>query len=517
MNGFRVLLLELQNHRVLSRRGKRCRLELFNTEGFDDMISKTPYTTVIIGPNGVGKSFILAALVDIFRHIKGLQDSEVRTKDVLTFRFAIQYFFNGHCYKVSTLSDSWAINNSPDSQFPRYYCWEDDKPCALTRCPVPCALLASAVSINDRFKTQKKDDGFYWYLGARNAKSPNTTGTRTLVRKTVTAIAECLMNGSDFKVHLTQLLDYLGLEPRMDIEYSFRYRKVYLSHHMTDDEFIHIFDHWEEPFRLAGSRRKNAPWGHKKYPEIRDNPNNISLIVNYINKIVDNERITVRSRIRYSLDDPHFVEDWRAIELLSELDVMTYPTIRVYKKQGGISQNYMFEESSSGEINMLCQFINILSRIEHHSLVLIDEPETSAHPDWQVRYIEWLNTIFERFNTSHFIISTHSHFLLTDLERENSAIVALKKQDGEVVNLSEGIDTFCWSVDDILYRVFGVRNTRNRAFEDDIMELYKMMSEGSNDFVKIRNMIESLSKVALPGDDPLRVILDQARKYVEIN
>ena len=516
MNGFRVLLLELQNHRVLARKGKRCRLVLFNNEGFDDVISKVPYTTIIIGPNGVGKSFILAAIADIFRHIKKVQNDELTAKDDLGFRFAIQYFFNGHCYKVSTLTDSWAVDDTARSQFIRYNCWEDDKSCSLARCPVPCAVLASAVSINDRFKTQKKADGFYWYLGARNPNSPSTTGTRTLVRKTVSAIAECLTSGPGFKQKLIRLLDYLELETRMDIEYSFRYRKVYLAHRMTNDEFINIFDHWEEPFRQAGSRRKNAPWGHKKYPEIRDTPNNIDLIVNYINKIVDGERTTVRSRIRYSIGDPHFVEDWKAIDLLTQLDIMTYPTIRVYKKQGGVSQNYMFEESSSGETNMLCQFINIISHLEHHSLVLIDEPETSAHPDWQVRYIEWLNGIFESFTTCHFIISTHSHFLLTDLRKETSAVVALRKEDGEVVNISEGFDTFCWSVDDILYKVFKVRNTRNRAFENHIMRLYQLMKTDSvENKQEARRIIDSLKDVVLNDGDPLLYLLDKGRKYVE--
>lgn len=412
-----------------------------------------------------------------------------------------------------TVGPSWI--HQKRSYF-RYNCWEDDIPCPLTRCPVPCAVLASAVSINDRFKTQKVNDSFYWYLGTRNSNSPSITGTRTLVRKTVSAIAECLSSGYYFKDNLKRLLHYLELEPRIEIAYSFRYRKVYLSRHITDAEFIHIFDNWEEAFRQAGSRRKSAPWGHKKFPEIRDNQDNIALIVKYLNRIQDDHLLRGRSCIVYSLDDNSFVDDWKAIQLLSELDIMSFPTIRVFKNQDGSSQNYKFEESSSGETNMLCQFINILSRIEHHSLVLIDEPETSAHPDWQVRYIDWLNKIFEHFNTCHFIISTHSHFVLTDLRKESSAIVALKKERGEVVNLSEGIDTFCWSVDDILYRVFGVRNTRNRAFEDDIMELYKMMSEGSKDFAKIQSLIKRLSTVVLPGNDPLHVILNQARKYVEI-
>lgn len=38
-------------------------------------------------------------------------------------------------------------------------------------------------------------------------------------------------------------------------------------------------------------------------------------------------------------------------------------------------------DSSSGETNLLCQFIGILSAIQEDSLVIIDEPENSAHPN----------------------------------------------------------------------------------------------------------------------------------------
>ena len=47
------------------------------------------------------------------------------------------------------------------------------------------------------------------------------------------------------------------------------------------------------------------------------------------------------------------------------------------------------------------------------------------------------------------------------------------------------------------------------------MDLYKMLSDGSEDYDKINDMIAKLSSVVLPGDDPLLEILNQARKYVE--
>jgi len=164
---------------------------------------------------------------------------------------------------------------------------------------------------------------------------------------------------------------------------------------------------------------------------------------------------------------------------------------------------------------LLCQFIGILSTIQDNSLIIIDEPENSSHPNWQINYIGWLKDIFKEYHSCHFVIATHSHFILTDLQEHNSTIIALEKADGRVKNIAENLNTYCWSVDDILYRVFGVCNTRNHAFETDIMTLYKMISDGSNDIDKIKQLIYRLSQFVLPENDPLIGILNQAEKYVK--
>ena len=201
------------------------------------------------------------------------------------------------------------------------------------------------------------------------------------------------------------------------------------------------------------------------------------------------------------------------IRILSNLDILTFPEFKVYKQ--GNENGYDFVESSSGETQQLCQFISIMSSIESNCLILIDEPENSSHPNWQMSYIGWLQKIFRNYRDCHFLIATHSHFLLTDMEPEWGTIIALDKEGNGIKNISEGMNTFCWSTDDILYRVFGVCNTRNHAFETDIMTLYKLMSDKSDDFVKISRLTEELSAFELPENDPLTEILNQARKYVE--
>ena len=147
---------------------------------------------------------------------------------------------------------------------------------------------------------------------------------------------------------------------------------------------------------------------------------------------------------------------------------------------------------------------------------MIDEPETSSHPNWQINYIGWLKKIFKAYSDCHFIIATHSHFVLTDLQPESSDIIALERtEDGQLRDIAEGLNTFCWSVDDILYRVFHVRNTRNRVVEEKVADLYDKISRRDKDCDTINSLIKELSQYQLNEGDPLRKLINTAIDYVK--
>lgn len=156
-----------------------------------------------------------------------------------------------------------------------------------------------------------------------------------------------------------------------------------------------------------------------------------------------------------------------------------------------------------------------MSEIQPGSIVLIDEPENSAHPNWQINYIGWLKNIFEHYYNCHFVIATHSHFMLSDLEPHTSDIIALDRSQTGLRNIAEGVNTFCWSVDDILYRVFHVRNTRNYMFEKKVAELYDRISKRDKDVGAIKVLVNELSLYQLAPEDPLKHLIKTAEDYVK--
>ena len=118
---------------------------------------------------------------------------------------------------------------------------------------------------------------------------------------------------------------------------------------------------------------------------------------------------------------------------------------------------------------------------------------------------------------SHFVIATHSHFILSDLKPESSDIIALDRgEDGIVRDVAENLNTFNWTVDDILYEVFRIRNTKNEALERDLERAIQLMEEkGQAQEGEIETLLTRFNNVYRGDRDPLGKFIEELKKYAE--
>ena len=500
----RLISLEIRNHNVLGN----TRLE-FCKDNEEGVYLNEIYTSVIIGVNGIGKSYLMRAIADIFSYLDALsRDAEIR-KSPVGYKFYIKYKIGISVCEFTNIAEfepaGWAARNYTYVSFKR-----DGEAARIGQMVVPARIVASTMTVTDKFTTV--NTGRYIYKGIRNERSPGTTGTRTMIRKTVSGLLHSLDVKEGFREELAELLEHMGLRPRLEVGYTLRYKQVFLDPEMTSEKLCEIFDQQERYFE----NRNSQLWGTANFQKLRMDEEKLSRVANFLRELAERNAERRDVRLNYSvLEDPHRINrDRDAIEALSALDLLSFPSLRVFKRD----TDFAFDQSSSGETHMLCQLIGIMSDIEHESIVLIDEPENSAHPSWQVNYIEWLKNIFSHYSDCHFIIATHSHFLLTDLKPDTSDIIALERDNDGGLHDVEGVDNaYCWSVDDILYRVFHVRNTRNYVFESKMMELYQLISNGTDDKRRIVDMVSELSRYQLNAEDPLKKLLDTAKAYVESN
>jgi predicted ATP-dependent endonuclease of OLD family len=248
----------------------------------------------------------------------------------------------------------------------------------------------------------------------------------------------------------------------------------------------------------------------------------ISLSINELNEFIHSlkgSKYVSKDKIIYSLDvskstDFDLIRNIKLLDMMETIEFISSPNIKFVK-----DDSFDFEYTSSGEKHFIFTMINLISTIEDDSLILIDEPELSLHPKWQMKYIRLLKNITNEFKTSHCILASHSHFMVSDLAPDSSSLVSLQKiiDNGIESRVSKLIpyDTYSWSAENILYDVFKLRTTRNSYFEHDLTNLLKMVSDRSTDTKNIFELQKKLEKYVFNESDPVNVILSQSRGYLE--
>ncbi len=98
LNMFRLLSLTILHHRILGNISLVfCQEE--NTEHYPEDI----YTSVVIGVNGIGKSYLLRAIADIFSFLDGQMEEREYKKSPVEYQFSIKYKMGISTYEFTNI------------------------------------------------------------------------------------------------------------------------------------------------------------------------------------------------------------------------------------------------------------------------------------------------------------------------------------------------------------------------------------------------------------------------------
>ncbi len=524
---FRIEFLNLKNHPQLGD------IDLNLSEPLEYKKSEKPYTSVIIGANGTGKSFILRTIAEIFRQFKAYSISN-KKEFTLPYDIHLRYRFYYNTYEIVTRrtkdiyrSDQrieylFFKNRPLDVDFEGENIFEKQAVFEVLHQELeyPEKLLVNSIIPTDRFVYQNSNQtDFYQYLGARSTSS--TTSTKSSVRRTIKHIFNASIASKEFKGNLKELLNFLEFEETFKVEYKTKINKLFFSKELTSENFKQYFEKWwDEKYEFTTRKKENPLWSIPYYNlYFKDNSKLINEIVAFLNKLPSNQKLFHNKKnssskiISINLFDSEIIEnDLSMISHLENLDIINLEGIRIQKSKSSLSIN----DISSGEYHLLNSLIGLFANIDKDSLILIDEPEISLHPNWQMRYITFLKNVFTNFPSCHFIISTHSHFLVSDLEGKSSSVTALSR-DIETNKLSSKLleaNTFGWSAEEILYAVFKVRTTRNFYLESELRELLHSIAIKSDDIVRMKSILETIKQLTLNDSDPLKLIIKKAEEYL---
>lgn len=504
----KLLKIKFQNHPVLDDS------EINFADPNEQKNSK--YISLIIGQNGAGKTQVLRAIVDLFL---ALHDHIYYDKDSWT----ANYNFKADIYKdgkiLSIISRDGGIWTQKGKKIGEKYKFS------------PSKLVVSAYTFND--KLPKIDNSDFYYYGGLKTTS-NNIFLNIPAQDTFKNLAKIVLN-SKHRVYLNELFEELGFERKLKVRYKHKnnYKKFIGTKVLWTlmEDIRKKKDHSIDQLELDSFRRllvqvtaKKPARYNKSYKEdtiarTLKSDKKLRVLLQYCVKHLQGVQNMIRiNQLRFefeytwdqsiaeSMGNDDFVSHLDAYDTFSALGILSFDKFYVSRKEF-----FSFDEASSGEFHLLHLISSIMANIEENSIILIDEPEISLHFNWQNKFFKLLEPITTNYTSCHFIIATHSHFLVSNLKKSSSSIISMKREGSilKIGNLSE-IDTEGWSAEQILFDVFNVASDRNYYMSLLVEEIVKEMSSVSPRIGVIRKKKKLLAQHDLGNlndNDPFKTII----------
>lgn len=428
--------------------------------------SGSNYYSLIIGNNGTGKSRILSNIARFFI------DKNKRRNNNNSF------FYDTEPQKVI------AITNGISDKFP---------------------VDESYRPLN--YEIKKKYNEFYYnYIGARSRTNAFTN--RTLINRAIDILLENYSE-RDISNNYRHVFDYLDYEPILKLKFKLSQRfSLSNSKYITpNDLYSYIEKNQNNRGFMSTNFERYYSYARPRADEICDfiNKNYNSydeneLIINFSKKNIDRMRLGIN--IEFSIQN-----QYELMDLMRKLDLIRGMDTFVYKKGGS---EFGFSDASSGEANILSTLLALIPLLRDNSLILIDEPEISLHPLWQMKYIDLLQKIMENFSGCHIIIASHSHFIVTDLPIGQSTVITLKEKKGIIESRLVQDTTFGWSAEDVLLNVFELPTSRNYFLSELLTEALELISLKKGNSKRVQDVKVQLRKLRpiMKETDPLTSVVD---------
>lgn len=468
--------------------------------------------TIVIGPNGSGKSSVVARLADELDAMEQLRRSD--TSDLPRHRIGknthatIEYKIDDRVYKIHRSGDSLHAEVDGTTEV-------NSRPISAADVPFPSAVLAVAHLPADKFRFSLAEQAsFYRYLGLRQATNLATTGSLEA------SVISSLLNGHGlphYRRALSEWLGVLGVEERLSIE---------LVNLRPDALQVNGFAALERVSKKSQLRAQGISDYFLRSPVERFravNDESLAIFFAELRGAIQPVGLSSDGRKRRHTFELRLdkIENattsgglsWETgVEIIRKFRLADAVRLNVYKK----GRATPFAELSSGERQVIGTVTRLFEHALTNSVVIIDEPEVSLHPSWQVRYIPTLLGALRHLRAAHVIVATHSHFMVSDVGPEGSLVIAKGGSNEEWQFERFTGDVYGRAPENILYRVFGVAGTSNFYVEHDLARALAMVS-GSQpaDRDELQSIRARLSSVTGRDNPAFQEILSNIDLYLD--
>lgn len=203
---------------------------------------------------------------------------------------------------------------------------------------------------------------------------------------------------------------------------------------------------------------------------------------------VDNDKIDIRIKRFTSAYDFMFpLKRYKRIENKNNKKEI------IFEENG---KEMSISKLSSGEKQIVFRGSFLLKDKESSkgALILIDEPEISLHPNWQLKVLSFFKKLFTGNTgkqTSQIIISTHSPFIIHNANRNDDKVIILQKDIAGKTVVPNEAKFFGWSNEKIVQEAFNINHflSANKT---------TVFLEGETDEKYYNRCLEIFNKTHLP-------------------
>lgn len=359
-----------------------------NIELTKDQPSNSDHTfSLITGVNAVGKSRLLTSIIQ-------------------------SYLTNGKKYEMYKV-DSILIDHSIQ---------------------MPNKIIAITNSLSDKFPIKNSKSHVYEYFGNKSNGNNLVYDKFSFIKKII------IRNDINYKC-VCRTFYYLGFLPYFEIILKHTLSKKIISplelteiyeqnsSYLKKENFILNVESPSENELLFLYTLKKINYKKKnlKYNEFQ-----LIYDIFFGNNLINLNKFTIQHYYYYQSRASNLSHEQLKILLENDIIKITDVNLHEYEGQhyyiGEINKNNLinFNNLSSGQQALLNIFLSLSSCIEDNSLICIDEPEISLHPEWQMDLIVKLQELFLDYKGCHFIIATHSPQIVSGLSSNSGYIIDLE-------------------------------------------------------------------------------------------
>lgn len=435
------------------------------------------HVSVLLGRNGEGKSRILSGIATTFQLLQDYGRGGSPRGFPLS---SLEYLADGRHHLIS-YKDSKVLVSI------------DGKEASLHEAVLPKRVIGLSMTPFDKFPiggAQRRRElsnpelpGVYSYLGMRQRMGQVSTGA-LLTRALEGMVSRIAL---DDRGRLTQVFQMLGFLPALDVVYRLHERSVLLA--LADKVSLD---------EVLGARRSGSIYGDR-----------LRQLLEADEAVLGEAREAARYalahsgkgfvHLRFDLEQPEFstLRFYESLQLLRRLGLVRLYAVEVGRKGGGMID---LKEASSGELSIAITFMSLAAGLEDDSLILIDEPETNLHPEWQARYLDLLLSTFGSYRNCHYVLATHSPLILSDAP-PNATLASLSS-----ASLRHGSEVAGRAIDYLLVEAFDVASRDNYYVQEQLVKALRLAADGEARGAEYQDTVRTLARIRSMIDDSPGVV-----------